>query len=266
MTAEELQAASGLTRTEARTLLAHALGVRREHLVAHPTLDLSHGDAAVFSALVARRLSGEPLAYLTGAQEFYGRRFAVTPDVLVPRPDTETLVDVALDCIRSLGATRVLELGTGSGCIAITLKLEHPELHVTATDISAAALNVARRNATTLDADVAWLAGDWYSPLGDQRFDLIVSNPPYVAAGDPHLAALTREPALALTDQADGLRCLAEIIQGAPVRLRRPGWLVVEHGWDQASAVGRLATAAGFGSVDTVRDAVGHPRVTRARW
>jgi release factor glutamine methyltransferase len=160
----------------------------------------------------------------------------------------------------------VLELGTGSGCIAITLKLEHPELHLTATDVSAPALEVARRNATSLGADIAWLHGDWYSPVGNQRFDLIVSNPPYVAVGDPHLAALTREPALALTDQADGLRCLAEIIQGAPVRLCRPGWLVVEHGWDQASAVGRLAIAAGFGSVDTVRDTADHPRVTRARW
>jgi len=266
VTVEELQAASGLTRTEARALLAHALGVTREHLIAHPDLGLTHADAAVFSALIARRLSGEPLAYLTGSQEFYGRRFSVTRDVLVPRPDTETLIDVVLECIRSIGASRVLELGTGSGCIAITLKLEHPELHLTATDISVAALEVARLNAAALNGHIAWLDGDWYSPVGDQRFDLIVSNPPYVAAGDPHLAALTQEPALALTDSADGLRCLAEIIRGAPARLCRPGWLVVEHGWDQASAVRRLTIAAGFGRVDTVRDAVGHPRVMRARW
>ena len=266
MTAEQLQTASGLPRTEARALLAHALGVTRERLISHSELDLSHADAEVFFALVARRLGGEPLAYLTGIQEFYGRRFSITPDVLVPRPDTETLIDVALDCIRSTGATRVLELGSGSGCIAITLKLEHPELQLTATDISAAALQLARGNAAALGADISWLGGDWYGAVGAERFDLIVSNPPYVASGDPHLGALTHEPPLALTDEADGLRCLAEIIQGAPVRLRRPGWLIVEHGWDQAPEVGRLASAAGFGSVEAVRDAVGHLRVTQARW
>jgi release factor glutamine methyltransferase len=222
--------------------------------------------AAHFEGLARRRRGGEPLAYLRGEQEFYGRPFSVGPAVLIPRPDTETLVDVALGCLRDRHSPRVLELGTGSGCIGITLQLERPDTRVTATDASPEALVLAQANARTLGARIDLRLGRWFEAVGiDERFDLVVSNPPYIAAGDPHLRKLTHEPALALTDGADGLRCLTQIIRGASAHLVESGWLVLEHGYDQAAAVVGLLTAAGMRDVAVVRDAAGHERVARSR-
>lgn len=259
-------ARSALPHAEARALLAHVLGITRERLIAHPEACVAAEAATRFEALAQRRRSGEPLAYLRGEQEFYGRRFIVSPAVLIPRPDTETLIDVALVCLRGTRQPRVLELGTGSGCIAITLKLEYPEAKITATDVSVEALAVAEANARALGAPVEFRAGRWFEAVGTPvRYDLVVSNPPYVAAGDPHLSALIYEPSTALTDGADGLRCLAEIIDPATNHLNDGGWLVLEHGYDQAAAVGNLVIEAGMRDIEAVRDAAGHTRVTRAR-
>jgi release factor glutamine methyltransferase len=252
-----------LPAPEARALLAWVLRVPRERLVAHPETVVTPQAHTDYTALVARRQSGEPMAYLLGVKEFYGRSFKVTPDVLVPRPDTETLVEVALACLRERTAPRILDLGTGSGCVAITLQLERPDSAVIATDVSAAALTVARANAQSLQAGVSFLQGDWFNALAPAAaFDLIVSNPPYVAAADPHLAALRHEPGLALTDGGDGLRCLSILIAGARAHLPAGGWLVLEHGYDQAAAVAQRMRDAGFREVTMTRDAGGQTRVT----
>lgn len=260
MTVGALLAASQLPAREARALLAHALGVRREWLIAHPEAEVSEPQRAAFAALAARRARGEPLAYLLGAQEFYGREFAVSPAVLIPRPETELLVDAALDALRGVVAPRVLDLGTGSGCIAITLALERADAAVTAVDRSPAALAVARANAARLGARVTLVESDWYANV-QGRFDAIVANPPYVAAGDPHLPALRDEPRHALTDQADGLSYLRAIAAGAPAHLQPGAPLLVEHGYDQGAAVRALFEGAGFGAVRTLRDAAGLERV-----
>lgn len=254
---------NGLAALDARALLAQALGRPREHLVAHPEWTVDPARAAAFEALVAQRREGIPLAYLTGVREFYGREFRVTPDVLIPRPDTETLVEVALECLRGTSESRVVDLGTGSGCIAITLKLERPDARVSATDVSAKALVVARTNGQALSAEVEFRLGDWYAALpAGAVFDLIVANPPYVAPGDPHLAELVHEPPVALTDDCDGLASLRTVIAGAHAYLAPNGWLAVEHGYDQGAAVSRTMAAAGFRQIATRRDASGLDRVT----
>jgi len=255
-----------LPAPEARALLAWVLRAPRERLVAHPETVVTPQAYAEYAALVARRQSGEPMAYLLGEKEFYGRPFRVTPEVLVPRPDTETLVEVALACLRERTTPRILDLGTGSGCVAITLQLERPDATVIATDVSAAALAVARANAQSLKAEVRFLQGDWFAALapGD-AIDVIVSNPPYVAAADPHLAALSHEPGLALTDGGDGLQCLSILIAGAGTHLLAGGWLVLEHGYDQAAAVAQRMRDAGFREVTVYRDAGGQTRVTAGR-
>jgi release factor glutamine methyltransferase len=259
-----LLAASALPIAEARALLAEVLGVRREWLIAHPDHAVEAAAAASFTELAARRRGGVPLAYLLARREFYGRAFRVTPAVLVPRPETELLVDLAVDALRSLEAPRVLDLGTGSGCIAITLALARPDAEVVAVDRSAAALAVAQDNAATLGAQAAFIESDWYGAVNG-RFDLIVANPPYIAAGDPHLAALAHEPQHALTDGGDGLACLRVIVREAPVHLRPRGVLMVEHGHDQGAAVRALLAAAGFAEVRTERDAAGNERVGSGR-
>lgn len=257
-----LLAGSGLPLPEARALLAHRLQVARERLVARPETIVAAADAEAFVALARRRALGEPLAYLLGEKEFYGRAFAVTPDVLVPRPETELLVDLALERMRAVERPRVLDLGTGSGCIAVTLALECPAAEVTATDACADALAIARRNAERLGAAVAFHSGDWYGALPpDAKFDVIISNPPYVAAGDPHLADLRFEPAKALTAGRDGLSCLDAIAAGAGHRLAPHGWLLVEHGYDQAAAVATLFAHNGL-SAEARADGAGHLRVT----
>lgn len=261
-TVATLLAASGLPMLEARALLAHRMRVPRERLIAHPDTAVGTQDADAFLDLARRRVSGEPLAYLLGEKEFYGRSFVVSPDVLVPRPETELLVDLALGRMRAVARPRVLDLGTGSGCIAVTLALECAGARLTATDASADALAVARRNAERQGADVEFHLGDWYDALpAGGVFDVIVANPPYVAPGDPHLEDLRFEPMRALTDGRDGLACLETIVAGATARLAPRGWLLVEHGYDQSTAVGALFAAERF-EAQTIADGAGHPRVT----
>lgn len=265
MTAGELLVASGLPAAEARALLAHATGATRESLIAFPERSVTPEAAAYFEALAQRRHAGEPMAYLLGVQEFHGRPFHVTPTVLIPRPETELLVDLALDALRTTESPRVLELGTGSGCIAITLVLERPDARVVAADASVDALAIARANAQRLGARIDFAASDWYAAI-EGEFDAIVANPPYVAAGDPHLAALRFEPIHALTDHGDGLRCLRAIVAGAPAHLAPGGRLLVEHGYDQAAAVRALFEQAGFDDVRTARDAAGIGRACLGRF
>lgn len=257
--------ATGLPLTEARALLAHVTGRPREHWIAHDDEALPAGEAGRFEALAARRRAGEPLAYLLGVREFHGREFRVAPAVLIPRPETELLCEAAL--ARAPRAARILDLGTGSGVIAITLALECPGADVTATDVSPDALAIAEANAGRLGAAVRFLQGPWYAPLGEARFDLVVSNPPYIAAGDPHLGEgdLRYEPRQALTDEADGLSALRSIVAGAPVHLEPGGRLCLEHGYDQAAAVRALLAQAGFVEVESLRDLAGIERVSVGR-
>jgi release factor glutamine methyltransferase len=261
----ELLAASPLSRLETRALLAHQLGVTREQLIAQPELAVAPADVQAMAQLVHRCQRGEPLAYVLGEKEFYGRAFEVTPAVLIPRPETELLVEVALATGLNDGA-RVLDLGTGSGCIAITIALERPRWNVTATDVSHDALEVARANAAKWRVDtVTFRKGNWFSALSDQRFDLIVSNPPYVAAGDSHLQALRFEPQTALVAGGNGLSCLQQIIESAPRHLLPAGTLALEHSYEQGEAVRALFNPATWRDVRTLVDFAELDRVTVAR-
>jgi release factor glutamine methyltransferase len=258
--AGDLMASSGIAASEARALLAFALDATRESLIAQPQSGVPASAAERFRALCARRLAGEPMAYLLAQREFFGRPFQVDHSVLIPRPETECLVEAALRELRHLPRPHVLDLGTGSGCIAITLALECPDARIAATDRSETALEVARGNAAALGARVEFILGDWYAPIRE-RYDLIVSNPPYVAANDPHLSELGCEPLDALTDRADGLYCLRTVIDGAPTHLTAHGALLIEHGHDQGAAVRTMARARGFRSVRTLVDLAGIDRV-----
>lgn len=256
-------------RAEIRALLAHVLGVNRAWLITHEHDVLPAEQMAAYAALLARRLNGEPTAYLFGEKEFFGRRFKVAPGVLVPRPETELLVELALEKCATLLAPNILDMGTGSGCIAITLALESTG-RVTALDSSAAALAIARVNAHQLGAAVQFYQGDWYQALPEknaaEKFDLIVSNPPYIEANDAHLAALKHEPLQALASGEDGLQAIRCIVQGAPGYLKPGGWLMLEHGWDQAARVQTLLQAQGFIEVETRADLAGIGRVTLGKW
>ncbi len=261
--------AQGLDRLDAQWLLGHQLQQGSAWLIAHDTLPLGAGDARAYDSLCQRRAAGEPLAYLVGHCGFHGLRLRVTPDVLVPRPDTETLVDWALAVLPTLAAARpqVLDLGTGSGAIALAVAHRHPAAEVSATDLSPAALVVAQGNAQALGLALHWAQGAWWQVLpAHARFDLVLSNPPYIAGDDPHLPALRHEPSLALTPGGDGLDALRQIIAGAPAHLRPGGWLLLEHGWNQAPAVAALLHAAGFTAVAHRSDLGGHPRCTGGCW
>jgi release factor glutamine methyltransferase len=255
----------GDARLDAELLLAHALGVSRARLYAWPEHAPDPAERDAFERLVAARARGEPLAYLTGRREFWSLDLAVTPDVLIPRHDTELLVELALERIPRQRALRIADLGTGSGAVALAIARERPLACVTATDASAAALDVARRNAERLGiGNVAFAAGDWYAAVGDARFDLIVSNPPYIAADDAHLGEgdLRFEPASALASGPDGLDAIRSIVGGASAHLTNGGALLLEHGFDQSLPVRALLEAAGFDGVASVRDTAGHERVT----
>ncbi|SPA27364.1 N5-glutamine methyltransferase, modifies release factors RF-1 and RF-2 [Cupriavidus taiwanensis] len=268
--AQTLAAMAGLPALEARMLLTHVTGLSRTQLITRDTDVLTIAQRDAFATLLARRLAGEPMAYLIGEREFFGRKFRVTPDVLIPRPDTEVAAEAALARLATVPQPNVLDLGTGSGILAVTLARERRDARVWATDISPGALMVAQDNARALGAEhIEFLVSDWYAALPPElRFHLIVSNPPYIAAGDPHLAEgdLRFEPIDALTDHDDGLSDLRAIVGGAGARLLPGGWLLMEHGYDQAAATRQLLQAGGFDEVFTARDLAGLERCTGGRW
>jgi release factor glutamine methyltransferase len=247
---------------ENRMLLCHVLGLTRVQLITQSERVISSAEAALLSKLIERRRNGEPMAYLVGQREFYGLPFYVDPSVLIPRPDTELLVDLALDRLPQQGS--VLDMGTGSGAIAVALAHTRPDAEVTALDVSADALAVARRNADANLVKLHLIVSNWYDALGEQRFDVIAANPPYIAAGDIHLSQgdLRFEPIGALTDHLDGLSALRRIVQGAARHLRPHGWLLMEHGYDQAEAVRALLNDAGYGEVQSWQDLAGIARVS----
>lgn len=263
-------AQSGLTPLDAQVLLAHGLGRDRAWLAAHATETLQRAALERFFALARRRRDGEPVAYLTGRREFWGLDLAVTPAVLIPRPETETLVEAALARLPADRPLRVLDLGTGSGAIALALANERPGAQVVGVDACAAALAVAAGNAAHLGlANARFLRSSWYAdvPRAAAPFDAIVSNPPYVADGDPHLRSgdVRFEPAAALLGGPDGLAALRAIVAGAARWLRPGGWIVVEHGHDQAHALRVLLAGAGFEALASLRDLAGIPRVAAGR-
>lgn len=247
---------------EARILLGHALGLSRVQLITQSERALTTDEAHLLSTLFQRRLAGEPIAYIVGEREFYGLSLHVNPAVLIPRPETELLVELALERLPQHG--RVLDMGTGSGAIAIAIAHSRPDAAVTALDVSDAALDVARRNAEANGAQVTFLRSDWYDALSDQHFDLIVSNPPYIIAGDRHLSEgdLRFEPIGALTDHADGLSALRTISAGAARHLSPGGWLLMEHGYDQAADVRAQLTADRFDQVRSWADLASIERVS----
>jgi release factor glutamine methyltransferase len=253
---------------DAQLLLAHVLGMGRGALLARTEEPVAGAALAAYQQAIARRVAGEPVAYITGRREFWSLDLAVTPDVLVPRPETELVVERALALLGSVAVARIADLGTGSGAIALALASERPGWQCTATDRSPAALAVARGNARTLGlGNVRFLEGAWYAPLGDERFDLIASNPPYVAADDVVLrgAELRHEPLAALASGPGGLEDLEAVIAGAAAHLAVGGWLVLEHGAGQAEAVAARLVAHGFRHVRCHADLAGLPRVTEAQ-
>jgi release factor glutamine methyltransferase len=261
--------ASGMDKLDAQLLMAFCSGRSRTWLIAHDDSLLAADQQDHFAALITRRAAGEPLAYLLGEKEFHGLNLKVNAHVLVPRPDTEVLVEWALEVLRTElsahAAPRVIDLGCGSGAIALALKYACPRAEVTALDASPEALDVARRNAATLNLDVRFLNSHWWQAVAGERFDLAVSNPPYIAAGDPHLAALHHEPTMALTSGPDGCDALREIVVGAGAHLSKDAWLLLEHGHDQAVAVQALLGQSGHCELQSRQDLAGHLRCSGGR-
>ena len=264
---------AGIDRLDGQLLLLHAVG-RPNHdrswLVTHDDQRLQASEVGVFETLVTRRLAGEPLAYIVGVKEFFGLSFGVSNAVLIPRPDTETLVQWALQTINALATDtstpHILDLGTGSGAIALAIKSQAPQCLVTAVDASPTALAQAARNGQQLGLDVNWRQSDWFANVDHRSFDVIVSNPPYIAANDPHLRDLRHEPLSALTSGADGLDDLRHIVAHSGPYLREGGWLLLEHGYDQADRVAGLLKAAGFTAIGHQADLGGVTRCTGGRW
>ncbi len=262
-----LKAAAGkVSRSEARLLLAHVLHKPVEYLIAHNADTVEAQACERYRAALDDAARGKPIPYILGRQAFWGRDFTVTPAVLIPRPDTETLVETVLNAAQGRAKT-VLELGTGSGCIAVTLALENPLLTVTATDVSSQALTVARNNAQRLGARIAFREGSWFDAVAPEaRFDIIASNPPYIADGDSHLPALSFEPTSALTSGPEGLDDIRVIADQARRHLTDGGLLAFEHGFDQGKAARKLLASLGYTAVVTVRDLGGNDRVTKGRF
>jgi release factor glutamine methyltransferase len=258
LTVAEAIAKSGIDRREARLLLAEVCGFSQASLAASPQQDVPFDVENAFLDLVEKRKQGMPVAYLLGRQEFYGLELSVNPVVLIPRPETELLVELAL----ARNPQSILDLGTGSGAIALAVKHQLRSAKVTAVDADLSALQVASRNATKLGLDIDFRHGRWFEPVGDERFDVVVSNPPYVAQGDPHLPALRFEPQSALIAGPDGLDGIRAITSAAVNHLLPEGWLLLEHGQGQEKAVVDLLEKAGFRTVSTWPDLAGIPRVT----
>jgi release factor glutamine methyltransferase len=267
-TIEDLLRESGLPRRESELLLRNVLGCERIFLIAHAEDTVDSSSARKAQAWFARRRSGEPVSYITGWREFYGLALCVTPDVLIPRSETELLVDLALERVPPGSSARVLELGTGSGAIAVALATLRPALKIVATDISEAALALARRNAREQGVGIDFVCSDWLDAIGPDAFDVIVSNPPYVAADDPHLVRgdLRFEPRLALLGGADGLACIREIAARARLRLRPGGSLLLEHGYDQGGRCAELLRELGYTGVTDSPDLAGWSRACAAVW
>ncbi len=266
----KLSEALGLDANEARIevqcLLQAVLNVNRAYLMTYPELVLGADELLRYRELLGRRLRGEPVAYLLGEREFFGHAFKVTKDTLIPRPDTELLVELALQRIANQPVRRVLDMGTGSGAIAISIAHEKPDIEVFALDASNAALEVAAENADALGVcNLHFLHSDWYAAIGGERFDLIISNPPYIAANDPHLEDLGYEPGGALVSGVDGLDDIRRIIADSMNHLNPGGWLMIEHGYDQAVRVRDLLRQSGFAEVSTACDLSGVERVSMGR-
>jgi release factor glutamine methyltransferase len=255
-------------RLEAELLLSHVLGQSRAWLFAWPEHEPDHAARDAFARLVDARRRGEPIAYLVGMREFWSLPLEVTRDVLIPRPETELLVELALSRVSIDASARVADLGTGSGAIALAIAKERPRATIVATDASEAALEVARRNAQRLGFDrVEFVRGDWFEPLAGRRFDVVATNPPYIADGDAHLAEgdLRFEPASALASGVNGIDAIRRIVAAAPPHLADGGWLVIEHGWTQGADARALLAAQGFIDIATEQDAEGRDRVTLGR-
>lgn len=268
VTAGSLLRGNDLPRLERTLLLAHALNVTRESVLAHPETVVPDEVACKFVSLVRRRLGGEPIAYLVGSREFYGLHLHITPDVLIPRPDTELLVEAALRRLAGAAPGRVLDLGTGSGAVAIAIAKHRPQMQIDAVDVADAAVSLAATNARLLSVpNASFRQADWYSACGEQCYDLIVSNPPYIPSADPHLfeGDLRFEPRRALTPGADGMAAIRAIVAGAASRLAPHGWLLFEHGYDQAEHCRKLLADAGFVKIATLRDLAGIERVCEGR-
>jgi release factor glutamine methyltransferase len=263
-----LAATSATPALDAEVLLAHALGSNRARLQSHADEERSDVERCAFEQLVARRAAGEPVAYIVGAKEFWSLRFSVSQAVLVPRPETELLVERAL-ALGGVSELAALDLGTGAGAIALALAHERPQWRIAASDASTAALAVAHANAAALGLTrVEFVCGSWFEPLAGRRFDLILANPPYVAAGDPLLevSELRFEPRCALSPGEDAFAALRSIIRAAPAHLARGGWLLLEHGATQADEVARELVVRGFRHVRSQRDLAGYERMTEAQW
>lgn len=256
-------------RIEARALAVHAWGIKTSWLLAHDTDPMSVSKITRFETLLVRRLKGEPIAYILGEREFFGLNFIVTPDVLIPRPETEVLVQAALEHIRPDVAFRVLDLGTGSGAIAAALARQRPSANFIAVDISTNALALAKANAEGLGiTNMSFIVSDWYDNLGGHTFDIVVSNPPYIEVADPHLSRgdACFEPLSARESGSTGLEDLKMVITGAPAHLTPEGWLLVEHGWNQGVACRKLFAKNNFCEINTLRDLASHERVTLGQY
>lgn len=267
--AERLRAVSDSARLDAELLLCHVLGRPRSYLYTWPERSLGEDEVQALEALIERRLGGEPIAHIIGKREFWSLELAVSADTLIPRPETELLVEAALTRIPEQAKWNIADLGTGSGAIALAIASERPDCRVTAVERSVGALEVARENARRQGiGNVEFLQGDWFAPLAGRRFEMILSNPPYIPERDPHLSQgdIRFEPLSALAAGADGLADIRQLISGASQYLCAPAWLLLEHGYDQGAAVTVLLHSAGYSSVEDLADLQGHGRVAIGRW